>query len=70
MSTPVGGLGYLNARAAECVPTRAALGELVVRFQGNEYHPIGFFLARRAGGRELFYILCPTDRDLPQREDK
>jgi hypothetical protein len=65
VAAPSIGEGFLNARAAECSCTRPLFGGFLVQFQGDEYLPIGFFLARTAAGRDLFYILRPARRGSP-----
>lgn len=53
---------YLNARAEECYSAGMARGEPAVRFKGEEYFVIGFYLARKTNGeRELYYILRAAD---------
>jgi hypothetical protein len=53
---------YINARAEECYSAGMAGGEPAVRFDGEDYFVIGFYLARKASGeRELYYVLRATD---------
>ncbi len=52
--------GHVNARADECTVRSVDRGQPTVLFQGEAYHVIGFYFARKhQGPRDLFYVLRP-----------
>jgi hypothetical protein len=62
------GGSYVNVRSEDCVAEPSAAtperGVHVVTYGGDLYVIVGMYFARcHHGGRELWYVLAPTERE-------
>ena len=67
-ASPAHGGSYVNVRSEDCMaePSAAApeRGVHVVTYGGDPYVIVGMYFARcHHGGRELWYVLAPTQRE-------